>query len=196
MLAPPRAESLKEPSAPRRRSVTRLVGRSGKISFCGFPYYAASYLAGETVSVAVTEGGLVEISHRGVLIAARARRHPPSADPLRELRSRARPRPQTNGLPVLRKVDPTGHVSFAGSGYFVGRRRGEQVEVRLVGEAVQISRAGELIKTHAIKHDRSKEHGAFATPAGRPHRSNAARDSGAEGVAHVLEPTRSTGGET
>ena len=181
VLAPERAESL-EAAAPHRRCVSRLVGRSGKISLCGFPYYAGSYLAGETVSVAVTEGGLVEISHRGVLIAARARRHPPSADPVRELRSRARPRPQSAGRPVLRKVDPTGYVSFAGTGYFVGsRRRGEQVEVHLVGESVQISRAGELIRTHAIKHDRSKEHGAFATPGGRPRRRNAADDSGTEG---------------
>jgi len=182
VLAPERAESLEAAAAAHRRCVSRLVGRSGKISLCGFPYYAGSYLAGETVSVAVTEGGLVEISHRGVLIAARARRHPPSADPVRELRSRARPRPQSAGRPVLRKVDPTGYVSFAGTGYFVGsRRRGEQVEVHLVGESVQISRAGELIRTHAIKHDRSKEHGAFATPGGRPRRRNAADDSGTEG---------------
>jgi len=127
------------------------------------------------VTVAVTESGLVEISHGGVLIAARARRHPPSADPVREMRPRGRPRLQTDGRPVLRLVDLTGYVSFAGSGYFVGsRHRRQQVEVRLVGDSVQISRAGELIRTHAIKHDRSKEHGAFATPTGRPRRRNAA----------------------
>lgn len=197
VLTPERAESIEAITAPRRRCVTRLVGRSGKISLCGFPYYAGAYLAGETVSVAVTETGLVDISHRGVLIAARARRHSPSADPVRELRSRARPRPQTAGRPVLRKVDPTGYVSFAGTGYFVSSRcRGEQVEVRLVGGSVQISRAGEVIRTHAIKHDRSKEHGAFSTPKGRPRRRNAAQYSSAEGVTHVLEPMRNAGGET
>ena len=63
---------------------------------------------------------------------------------------------QTAGRPVLRLVDPTGYVSFAGTGYWAGgRHRGKQVEVRLVGNSVQISRAGELIRTHAAKHDRS-----------------------------------------
>jgi hypothetical protein len=91
-----------------------------------------------------------------VLIAARARRHAPGADPVREVRPRARPRLQTAGRPVLRLVDPTGYVSFAGTGYWAGgRHRGKQVEVRLVGNSVQISRAGELIRTHAAKHDRS-----------------------------------------
>ena len=57
---------------------------------------------------------------------------------------------------MLRLVDPTGYVSFAGTGYWAGgRHRGKQVEVRLVGNSVQISRAGELIRTHAAKHDRS-----------------------------------------
>jgi len=197
VLAPDGGPAYAAAAAPQRREVTRLVGRSGKISLCGFPYYAGSYLAGETVSVAVTDSGLVEISHRGELIAARARRHPPTADPVRELRSRARPRPQTAGMPVTRLVDPTGFVSFAGSAYFVGsRRRGEQVEVRLVAGSVQISQAGELIKMHGAKHDPSKEHGAFATPGGRPRRRNAADDSRTQGVTHVLEPMRNAGGET
>jgi len=47
-----------------------------------------------------------------------------------------------------------------------------------------------------VTHDRRKEHGAFSTPAGRPQRSNAARDPRVEGVTHVLEPMRNTGGET
>jgi len=47
-----------------------------------------------------------------VLIAARARRHAPGADPVREVRPRARPRLQTAGRPVLRLVDPTGYVSL------------------------------------------------------------------------------------
>jgi hypothetical protein len=47
-----------------------------------------------------------------------------------------------------------------------------------------------------VTHDRRKEHGAFSTPAGRPQRSNAARDPRVEGVTHVLEPMRNAGGET
>ncbi len=30
--------------------------------------------------------------------------------------------------------------------------------------SVQISAKGKVIRVHAIRHDRSKEHGAFATP--------------------------------
>lgn len=116
---------------------------------------------------------------------------------MRELRSLVRPRPQTAGRAVLRLVDPTGYVSFAGTGYFVGsRRRGEQVEVRLVGGSVQISRAGEVVRTHAIKHDRSNEHGAFATPKGRPRRRDAAEHSRTECVTQLVEPMRNAGGET
>jgi len=197
VLAPERAESFEAAPAPRRREVTRLVGRSGKISLCGSAYYAGSYLAGETVTVAVTGSGLVEISHRGVLIASRARRHAPTADPFREMRPRGCPRLQTAGRPVLRLVDPTGYVSFAGTGYFVGsRHRRRQVEVRLVGNSVQIACDGELIKTHAARHDRSKEHGAFATPSGRPRRRSAPEHSGSEGVTHLLEPMRNAGGGT
>jgi len=52
-----------------------------------------------------------------------------------------RPRPQTAGRPVLRKVDTPGAVSFAATTCRVGDRyRGSQVEVRLVGDTVEISR--------------------------------------------------------
>lgn len=47
--------------------------------------------------------------------------------------------------------------------------------MRLVGEAVEISRGGDLIRTHAARHDRAKEHGAFAIPGGRP-RKHMARE--------------------
>lgn len=70
-------------------------------------------------------------------------------------------------MPVLRKVASSGEVSFAGTGYRVGNaHRGEQVEVRLVGDTAEISRDGRLIRTHAASHDRSVEHGAFSTPTG------------------------------
>jgi hypothetical protein len=39
---------------------------------------------------------------------------------------------------------------------------------------VEISSGGQVLKTHAIRHDGSREHGAFANPSGRAHRSNAA----------------------
>jgi hypothetical protein len=36
----------------------------------------------------------------------------------------------------------------------------------LVGDTVQLAVAGRVIKVHPIRHDRAKEHGAFATPNG------------------------------
>jgi hypothetical protein len=39
---------------------------------------------------------------------------------------------------------------------------------------VEISAGGEVLKTHPIRHDRSREHGAFANAGGRPSRINAA----------------------
>jgi hypothetical protein len=98
---------------------------------------------------------------------------------------------------VLRKVSPSGEVSFAGTGYRVGNaRRGEQVEVRLVGDAVEIAKDGVLLRSWPARHDRFREHGAFATPTGRPRRCNASRFSKEEDVTQLPEPMRNTGGET
>ena len=53
--------------------------------------------------------------------------------------------------------------------YRAGRPwRGKQVEVSIVAGSVQIACAGTIVRTHAIRHDRAKEHGAYATPHGRP----------------------------
>jgi len=94
-------------------------------------------------------------------------------------RGRTRPAscvPAADGRPAgAAQGRPTGTVSFAGTSYRAGNSyRGEQVEVRVVGDAVQLSHAGQIIRVHAARHDRNKEHGAFATPTGRPHRSDAA----------------------
>ena len=68
-------------------------------------------------------------------------------------------------MPVICKVDAVGDVSFAGARYHPSTRyRGEQVEVRVVGDSVQIAKDGEPLRTHKAKHDSSKEHGAFAVP--------------------------------
>jgi hypothetical protein len=53
--------------------------------------------------------------------------------------------------------------------YRAGRAwRGKEVEVSIVAGSVQIACHGTIVRTHAIRHDRAKEHGAFATPHGRP----------------------------
>ena len=159
-------------------STTRKVARNGKISFAGELYKVGVWLDGETVDVAV-EDGLVQISHRGVLVATHAQRHRPAKESqaLRRKAKIAKPRPRqpTVGQSVTRKVDSSGGVSFAGSSYKAGKRHvHRQVQVAIVGETVEISAGGEILRVHPIKHDRSREHGAFANAGGRPSRSNAA----------------------
>jgi hypothetical protein len=159
------------------RRVTRRVGQGGRISLATFPYHVGRWLAGETVDVVVTTDGLVEITHRGVLVATHARQHPPEAEPdVWRRQPRARPvRPATVGQPVVRKVDSSGGISFAGVSYRVGNPyRRQQVEVRVVGDTVEISQNGKLLRAHPVKHDPTKAHGAFANPGGKPDRINAA----------------------
>lgn len=82
---------------------------------------------------------------------------------------RRTPRAVTSGIVVTRMVDNSGYVSFAATMYRVGRSwRGKEVEVSIVAGSVQIACAGTIVRTHAIRHDRAKEHGAFANPHGRP----------------------------
>ena len=68
-----------------------------------------------------------------------------------------------------------GQVCFAGTSYRVGSKyRRRQVQVAVVGEAVEISIGKEVIRTYSIHHDRTREHGALANPGGRPRGTNAA----------------------
>ena len=159
-------------------STTRKVGSHGKISFASELYKVGVWLAGETVEVAVADG-LVSVHHRGVLVATHAQRHRPAKETKalarKATRRQRRPRQATVGQAVTRKVDSSGNVSFAASNYSVGlKHRRRQVQVAIVGGTVEISSGGEVIKVHPIRHDRSREHGAFSNPGGRPHRINAA----------------------
>ncbi|HUG07804.1 MAG TPA: IS481 family transposase [Acidimicrobiia bacterium] len=173
----PPAPDLADIVAVEPRRVTRKVGETGRISLASFRYHVGRWLAGETVDVAITVDGLVEISHRGVLVATHARQHPPEAEPqVWRRQPRARPvRPATMGQPVVRKVDSSGGISFAGVSYRVGNPyRRQQVEVRVVGDTVEISQDGRLLRVHPVKHNPIKAHGAFANPGGKPDRTNAA----------------------
>jgi acetyltransferase-like isoleucine patch superfamily enzyme len=155
---------------------TRRVSTSGTISFATARYKAGRWLAGQTVEV-VCNNGLVQLHHRGVLIATHARRHPVDKQPAGLQRGRRlRPSPKTvTAASVTRKVDTSGNVCFAGTPYRVGSKyRRRQVQVAIVGDTVEISIGEELIRTHPVRHDRTREHGALANPGGRPHRINAA----------------------
>ena len=125
----------------------------------------------------MARGGLVEVFHAGVLIATHVQRlKADQADRgLARVPQVRRPRDATTGLTVTRLADGSGNVSFAGTAYSCGRAWArKQVEVAIVAGSVQLSTAGKVIRLHPIRHDRSRELGAFANPKGRPRRTHTA----------------------
>jgi hypothetical protein len=124
----------------------------------------------------VVAGGLVEILHAGVVIVTHAQRfRADQADRAPRARITRRARDATAGLTVTRLANGTGVVSFAGTDYQAGRRWARQsIEVSIVAGSVQLSKDGKIIRVHPIRHDRSRELGAFANPKGRPRRKNSA----------------------
>jgi transposase InsO family protein len=160
----------------RPAGVSRWVDQHGRISLAGFDYVVGATFAGEPVEVVVTNG-LVEILHAGVLVATHAQRlKPDQADRIRRPRLpvQRRARDATVGLMVTRLADNSGVVSFAGMPYSAGRRFArQQVDVAIVAGSVQLSQHGQVIRVHPIRHDRSRELGAFANPNGRPRRKTA-----------------------
>ena len=167
----------------RLPGVQRWVDQHGLISLGGFRYRVPIVLAGEPVE-AVAADHLVRIFHRDVLVAEHVQRlKPDSGD--RSSRSglrqgSRRPRRPTDGMAVTRMVDSSGYVSFAGTNYRVGNRwRGRNAQVCIVADSVQLSIDGQIVRVHPIRHDRAKEHGAFAIPNGRPrHRQDAPAGAG------------------
>jgi transposase InsO family protein len=176
----------------RAPGVSRWVDQAGNVSVAGFRYSVGRVFAGEPVEV-VALGGLVEILHAGVLVATRVqRRHPDleRAEPDPPTQRRAR-RPRT-GPSVTRVADANGAVSFAGVMYRAGRAWARRsIEVSLVAGSVQLSADGQLIRVHAARHDQAKEHGAFATPNGRPRKPKPAPE--ADHVADLPNSIRRTG---
>ena len=157
---------------PTRKSLTRVVDEKGRVAVLTFRYHVGRVYAGERVQVS-SDDGLLYVHHREVLIATHARRHLVEND----VAFLAQPRATapTKGDEVIRKVDPTGAVSFAGTNYRVGNAyRGRLAGVRIVGDTVQITVDGVLIRTHRSRHDASKEFSAFAQPNGKPRRKDVA----------------------
>jgi len=160
-----------EAPQPPRPVVGRRVDRAGRISILKHRYHVGRHLAGQRVAVESVDG-LLHVTHTGVLVATHARRHLQEDDDRMDRRAKtSRPDRPTTGDEVLRKVDPSGSVSFAGTCYRVGNRYlGQVVGVRLVADTVQIVQDGHLLRTHRARHDKSKEFGALANPGGRPRR--------------------------
>jgi hypothetical protein len=162
-------EEVEDPLASSRPpGVSRWVDQRGSIGLNSFRYRVGPTFAGEQVEV-VVQGGLVEILHQGVLVATHAERRRAGTKDTTKAPRAGRARPASSGMSVVRSVDTGGSISFAGASYRVGRSwGGRSVEVAIVAGSVQISEHGTVIRVHQIRHDRSKEHGAFATPKGRP----------------------------
>lgn len=173
--------------AQRPAGVSRWVNARGQISLAGFAYSVGATFSGEPVEAVVT-GGLVQILHRGVLIATHAQRlRPDHADRgprAPRLPAQRRARQATTGLTVTRKADARGVISFAGSPYPCGRAWARaDVQVTIVAGSVQLTVQDKVLRVHPIRHDRSKELGAFATPHGRPRQVKTTDDH----VAHLPE---------
>jgi len=149
--------------------VTRWVDANGRIRVAKHAYKVGRTFAGELVEVVVS-GGLVEIFHRQALIATHVQRGRATLDrPVRERPGAPRARRPASGPSVVRVADGNGSVSFAGTMYRAGRMWARQsVTVTLVAGSVQLSVDGKVVRVHPARHDPAREHGAFATPKGRP----------------------------
>ena len=186
-----RAEQTRPPG------VSRWVDQAGQVSVAGFRYRVGRVFAGEPVEVVVT-GGLVEILHAGVLVATHVQRRRldhADVDPHgveRRLVTQRRARRPGVGPSVVRVADANGAVSFAGVMYRAGRAWARRsIEVSLVAGSVQLAADGQVIRVHAARHDPAKEHGAFATPHGRPRKPKPAPE--ADHVADLPNSIRRTG---
>jgi transposase InsO family protein len=173
------AAAAAEPTRPTRLpGVGRWVDPAGQVSVAGFRYPLGRVFAGEPVEVVVS-GGLVEILHAGVLVTTHVQRRRPDHADLdqhgveRQPATQRRARRPSVGPSVVRLADANGAVSFAGVTYRAGRAWARRsIEVSLVAGSVQLASDGQVIRVHAARHDPAKEHGAFATPHGRPRKPN------------------------
>jgi transposase InsO family protein len=158
-----------ETDASLRKSLRRTVDDKGRVLILRYRYHVGRAYVGETVAVSL-ENGLLSVHHHGTLIATHARRHLPEDDVKFTDRPKvARASRPTLGDVVHRTVDNNGSISFAGTSYRAGNLyKGCLAGVRLVGDTVQITMDGDLIRTHKARHDPSKEFGALAMPNGKP----------------------------
>ncbi|HZJ50448.1 MAG TPA: IS481 family transposase [Actinomycetota bacterium] len=158
---------------PSKKTVSRRVDRAGRISILKHRYHVGRHLSGEAVTIE-SRDGLLHVTHNGVVVATHARRHLVEDDDKMDRRFKAaKPAPPTKGAEVSRGVDRGGSVNFAGTTYRVGNRFiGQTAGVRIVGDTVQITIDGALVRTHRARHDKSKEFGALAQPHGKPRRSH------------------------
>jgi len=164
-------EKTADPELPSRPTgVLRSVDAEGVISVARCRYRIGRAFMGESVEV-IARSGLLEIFHRGVLVASHRQKkaQPDTPIEIRQVRLSA-PRKSTTGQVVRRIADSHGQVSFAGTIYRVGRAySGRNIDVCLVAGSVQCSVDGIVVRVHPARHDPTKEYGALAQPKGRGH---------------------------
>jgi transposase InsO family protein len=160
-----------EDPAPKTNMGVRIVDDKGRIKIVKHRYHVGIYLAGQRVGVE-SRDGVITVTHNGAVVATHARKHLPEDDVLIDRRSKVlKASKPTKGDEVLRKVDPSGSVSFAATAYRVGNRHiGQIAGVRIVGDTIQITIDAQLVRTHKARHDKSKEFGALSKPNGKPWR--------------------------
>ncbi len=172
----PTVENMAPVSVERRPpGVMRWVDQRGQISLARFQYTVGKVFAGEPVEV-VCQAGLVTVVYKGTVVATRVQRlRPGDPAPVRQARASTKARPATSGMSVMRVADANGSISFAGANYRAGRAWARhQITVAIVGASVQLAVDDKIIRVHPIRHDRTKEHGAYATPNGRPRKPKTA----------------------
>jgi hypothetical protein len=161
-------DAASQDAAPAQQGgLSRRVNPDGRISLGGISYPVGPSFAGEQVQL-VTDRGLVQIFHHGVLVATRAQRFKPDRGALQG-RSRipSRARDLSTGLTVHRLADADGTISFAGHPYPCGKAFARlRVQVTIFAYAVQLVVDGQVVRVHPISHDRSKEAASFARPLG------------------------------
>jgi hypothetical protein len=112
----------------------------------------------------------------GVVVATHLERlREDQADRAPRARVARKTRDATAGLTVTRLASHDGQITFAGTTYRAGRMWARTfIDVTIVAGSVQLSKDGKVIRVHPIRHDRSRELGAFANPKGRLRRKNSA----------------------
>jgi hypothetical protein len=78
------------------------------------------------------------------------------------------------GQPAFRLESVRSDFACQRLGCIRGHGRTQSARRPFAAASVQLSRDGKVIRVHPIRHDRSRELGAFANPKGRPRRNASA----------------------
>ena len=169
------APTARPPPGRRAAGVSPWVNAYGKISLPGFSYTVEATYAGEPVEVVVADA-LGDFLHAGVVVATPcsgcATTRPTGRREVRVARRTPGRHRRADRHPARRRA---GRGELRRDSYACGRRWARQViDVTIVAGPGQLSRAARSSRSTPIRHDRSRELGAFANPKGRRRRTNSA----------------------